>query len=213
MRPRTKLALAALTATLLLGVAVTSATAGRISTSNNRFRVTWTALQFGSLEIEGPIICPLTLEGSFHSATIRKTRGALIGAVTKGIVKSEACEGGNASVLRESLPWHLTYESFGGTLPRIQEVTFLLRRYEFRIFNFFVGNCLYLDQGRAEENLALSATVNEATGQVTVATPLLNRYASFRIGGAFCPRRGLFEGPGQVFLLGSSTTRITVTLI
>jgi hypothetical protein len=213
MRTRSKLILAGLTASLLMGLAVSSATAGRLSVSNTRFRVTWAALRFSSIELEAPIICPVTLEGSFHSATIRKTRGALIGAVTKGIVKSESCEGGNATILQESLPWHVTYESFEGTLPRIESITLLLRRYEFRIFNLLTGNCLYLDQGRVEENLAGSLAVNRETGQVTTLTPLPGRYASFRIGGAFCPRRGTFEGPAQVFLLGSSTTRITVTLI
>jgi hypothetical protein len=218
MRTRSKLILAGLTASLLMGLAVSSATAGRLSVSNTKFRVTWAALKFDGLEFESPVICPVTFEGSFHSATIRKTRGALIGAVTRAIVNGAEppCEGGRATILQESLPWHVTYESFGGTLPRIREVTLLLRRYEFRVEIFIgFGNiaCLYLDQNRPEENLAGSLTVNETTGQITTLTPLLGRYAGWRSGSSLCPRRGSLEGEGQVFLLGSSTTRITVTLI
>jgi hypothetical protein len=209
---RTKLILAGITASLLMGFAVSSATAGRISTSNTKLRITWASLTFSSLESEAQIRCPLTLEGSFHSATVRKTRGALIGALTRATVKGESCTGGTATTLQESLPWHLTWESFSGTLPRIEGITFLLRRYEFRLEVSSI-TCLYLDQNRPEENLALQARVNPETGQVTTGTAFTSRYASWRSGSAFCPRRGVFEGEGQVFLLGSSTTRITVTLI
>jgi hypothetical protein len=212
MHARTKLTLAALTASLLLGLAVSGATAGRISTSNTRFRVTWASLRLFTLENEVELRCSLTLEGSFHSATIRKTGGSLIGAVTRAIVKGESCVGGRATSLQESLPWHITWESFSGTLPRIEAVVFLLRRYEFRIEPGIIA-CLYLDQSRPEENLAASLRVTPETGQITDLTPLSGRYASWRSGSAFCPRRGGFEGTGQIFLLGSSSTRITITLI
>jgi hypothetical protein len=208
---RTKFILAGITASLLMGFAVSAATAGRISTSNTKFRVTWASVRFFTAESEVEVRCPLTLEGSFHSATLRKTRGALIGALTRGIVKGDACAGGTVTVLQESLPWHVTWESFRGTLPRIEAVAFLLRRYEFRLEVSSI-TCLYLDQNRPEENLAISATVNPETGQITTTTVLGGRYASWRSGSAFCPRRGLFEGAGQAFLLGN-TTRITITLI
>jgi hypothetical protein len=216
MPSRSKLFLAGFGASLLMGFAVSSASAGRISTSNTRFRVSWASLNLEAFENEARVRCALTLEGSFHSATVRKVRGALIGAVTRSTIKGESCEGGRATILQESLPWHLTWESFSGTLPRIEEVTFLIRRYEFRMEVTVLGfriACLYLDQGRPEENLAGSVRVDTATGQVTTETPLTDRYAGFRIGSELCPRRARFEGAGQVFLLGSSTTRITITLI
>jgi hypothetical protein len=214
MRTRSKLILAGLTASLLMGLAVSSATAGRLSVSNTRYRVTWATLTFFSLESEVTIRCPVTLEGSFHSATIRKTPRALIGAVTRAIVNGgePPCIGGRATILQESLPWHITYESFRGTLPRIEEITLLLRRYEFRIEPGLIA-CLYLDQNRPEENLAGILRVAPETGQITTLTPLSGRYASWRSGSVFCPRRGAFEGTGQVFLQGSSSIRITVTLI
>jgi hypothetical protein len=218
MHARPKPILTALTASLLLGLAATSATAGRLRTSTNRFRVVWAALNIKNFENELEIRCPLTLEGSFHSATIRKTRAALIGAVTLARINGSEppCTGGRATILQESLPWHLTFESFRGTLPRIERVILLLRRYEFRVeltvFGFRVG-CLYLDQNRPEENLASELTVNETTGQVTALIPLSGRYAGFRIGSELCSRRLFFSGTGAVFAGNSSTTRITITLI
>jgi hypothetical protein len=134
MRARTKLIFAALSASLLMSLAVRSASAGRLSATNTRFRVTWNELRF--VEPGGGGIgftCRLTLEGSFHSATIRKVSGARIGSVTRGAFDSINCRSTNeparATLLQETLPWHVTYESFGGTLPNITDVTFLLQGY------------------------------------------------------------------------------------
>jgi hypothetical protein len=218
MRTRSKLILAGLTASLIMGLAVELASAGRISTSNQRFRVTWSTLSVASLENEFSIRCPLTLEGSFHSATVRKTRGALIGALTRATINGSEppCTGGRLTVLQESLPWHVTWEGFRGTLPRIEAITFLLSRYAWRgeatVLGFRIA-CLFKDQGRPEENLASDAAVNPETGQITTDTVGGGRYSSWLSGSELCPRRGSFSGQGQVFLLGSSTTRITVTLI
>jgi hypothetical protein len=218
MRTRSKLILAALTASLLMGLAVSSATAGRFSTSNTRFRVTWNELRFFSDEAAFEQTCRVTLEGSFHSATVRKLPGTLIGAITRGIVDSANCRGilepRRATVLQETLPWHLTYESFAGTLPDITSITVLLRRYDFQISAFLLGatvNCLYLDAGRLEENLAGTIT-RLAGGELTSITTVEGRRASKLSGPATCPAFGRFEGTGQVFLLGN-TTRIRITLI
>jgi hypothetical protein len=213
MRTRTKLTLTTATASLLMALAVSFATAGRISSTNRSFRATWSSLAFFTFESEAEIRCPVTLESSFHSGTIRKTRGALIGALTRGIVKNESCTGGRVTVLQETLPWHFTYESFAGTLPAIRTLTLLLRRYQFRIeMPEFAITCLYSDQGRPEENLAGVLTVNEATGQVTEFNWLITRYASWRSGSIFCPRRGGLEGVGQTFMQ-NGLVRITITLI
>jgi hypothetical protein len=210
-----KLLVAGLTASLLMGLAVATAAAGRISLSSARIRDTWISLRFRNFENEVELLCPVTLEGSFHSLTIRKTRGALVGAISRAILNNP-CTGGRATLLQETLPWHMTYESFRGTLPRIEEITLLLRRYEFRLEVVILGFpvfCLYLDQGRPEENLALNLAVDRETGQSTAVTPVGGRYASWRSGSELCPRRGFLEGIGQQFLLASSFTRITITLI
>jgi hypothetical protein len=223
MRTRSKLILAGLTASLLMGLAVSSATAGRLSTTNTRFRVTWAALRFADATSETGInlTCRVTLEGSFHSATIRKVAGALIGAITRGIVDGNNCRGSNeptrATILQESLPWHLTYESFAGTLPNITSITVLLRRYEFQIsatIFFVTGTCLYLDGGLPEENQAGQITRNTATGALSTLTALAGRRARFLRGSIpeACPAFGALSGTGEVFLLGN-TTRISITLI
>jgi hypothetical protein len=219
MRTHMKLILATLTASLLMGLAVSSATAGRLSTSNTRFRVTWNTLQFvvGALQQT----CRVTLEGSFHSATIRKVAGSLIGAVTRAIVDSTNCRGTNepqrATLLQESLPWHVTYESFEGTLPNINSITLLLRRYEFQIsatVEDVTGRCLYIDGGFPEENMAGNITRNTTTGALSSLSTVRGRYASFVTGSpaGACPMTSRIEGTGQVFLLGN-TTRISITLI
>jgi hypothetical protein len=219
MRTRSKLILGALTASLLMGLAVSSATANRLSVSNTKFRITWTGLRFFPDTESGrpDIVCPVTLEGSFHSATIRKTAGALIGAVTRGIVNGAEppCVGGHATIRQESLPWHVTYESFRGTLPNITSIELLLRRYSFVIELAALPGlqCLYSDQGAAEENLMGRLPVG-AGGQVPTIAPEQNRHARRSpTSSVICPQFGKFEGTGQVFLLGSATTRISVTLI
>jgi hypothetical protein len=218
MRTRSRLILAGVAASLALGLAVSAASAGRLSTSNARFRAVWAALNMGSFDNEISIRCPITLEGSFHSATIRKTPGALMGAITKAVVNGAEppCTGGRLTILQESLPWHVTYASFRGTLPRIEEITFLARRYSYRAETTILGfrvSCQYVDQNRPEESLTSTIAVNPETGQVTSNTPSTNRYASWIAGSELCPKRARYEGVGQVFLLGSSTTRLTVTLI
>jgi hypothetical protein len=162
--------------------------------------------------------CRVTLEGSFHSATIRKIPGALTGAVTRGIVDSTNCRGPleprRTTILQEALPWHVTYESFSGTLPDITELTFLVRRYSYQISAFLLGatiNCLYTDAGLPEE--ALAGTVTRlAGGELTSDTSVGGRRSSLLRGPGTCPAFGRLEGTGQVFLLGN-TTRLRITLI
>jgi hypothetical protein len=222
MRTRSKLILAALTASLLMGLAVSSASAGRLSTSNTRFRITWNNLKFEGEEGGLQQTCRVTLEGSFHSATLRKVERALIGAITRGIVDSTNCRGTNephrATILQETLPWHVTYESFRGTLPDITEIQLLLRRYDFRFSATILGitgNCLYLDNGRLEENLLGNVRRNIAGGALTEIEEPAGRRAGLLIGTPFreaCPPFGRLTGTGQVFLQGN-TTRISITLI
>jgi hypothetical protein len=222
MRTRSRLILAALTASVLMGLAVSSATAGRLSTSNTRFRITWAALRFAGSEGGLNQTCRITLEGSFHSATIRKIAGTLIGAITRGIVDSTNCRGTNEphrmTILQETLPWHLTYESFRGTLPNITEIQILLRRYDFRFSSTILGitgNCLYLDFGRLEENILGNVARANPSGQLTSIEEGPGRRAGLLIGTPIreaCPPFWTWSGTGQVFLLGN-TTRISVTLI
>lgn len=210
MRNRTKLVLTALAATLLMATAVSSATANRLSISNKAFRINWTNLKlFGEEAASGvSLACPVTLEGSFHQFTITKNPRTLLGYVSRAAVTTTACTGGRATILTETLPWHVTYEGFTGTLPTITGIRVLLRNLAFQV-EILGQLCLY---GGAGENA--EATINrEAGGNVTTVTPNRAVLLRFNRGSIFCPARGGFENDGQVFLLGSNTTRIRITLI
>src|SRR5262249_7264834 len=105
--------------------AVGDASARRIEFSSQSFRIVWSFFHFGNTGETVRIECPVTLEGSFHSRTISKVSGQLIGYITRAqIGPFEACrekagiEG--ISFLQTSLPWHIRYNSFTGTLPTIQ---------------------------------------------------------------------------------------------
>jgi hypothetical protein len=105
MRTRSKLLFAALTATVFLSFAVGSASARRFELSNQRFLAIWTSLEF-TIEGLSPVLCPVTLEGSYHSRTLSKVSGQLVGYITAANVNGPLCTNGSATVLRETLPWH-----------------------------------------------------------------------------------------------------------
>lgn len=204
MRTRSKLALVALAAALMLSVAVTEASARNLRVDEQNYRITWASLEFveaGIFNIR--VRCPVTMEGSFHSATIAKVIGSLVGYITRAAVKNESCTGGNATVLTATLPWHVTYEGFGGTLPSITSLRVLLVRPAFRLRVSFI-ECL-----SQPENILGTITGTREPG------------------GAFKPER-LAPDPGQVFPCGelrgefvgsgsltrlNATTRVLVTLI
>lgn len=217
MRTTFKIMLTALTAAVVLASAVGAASANRLSISNRGIRVVWTPLNFGSgiTRIE----CNVTLEGTFHSNTIVKRERALLGYITRAAI-GRPCSGlgeafvfnGTESFLGDrsnSLPWHITYEGFGGTLPRITKVNLLLRGLRFGLVGFF---CLATYGGptaniRGEANLEAGGS-----GRVTNLTPEPEAFLRITEGGGTCPEPGRFEGAGVVTLLGN-TTSIIIRLI
>jgi hypothetical protein len=213
MHARTKLALAGLTATLLMALAVSSASANRLSISNQQFRWVWSPLTFiGEGGAELTVRCPVTLEGSLHERTIVKTLGALVGYVTRGIAggTEPPCTGGTVTVQAGTLPWHVTYEGFTGRLPTITRVRLLLRTVAFAA-TILTVLCLYKENGTAqaagELNVEAGGNANTLTADHGMRLP---RFSGNTL---FCPPEVRFEGDAQVTLLGSSTTRIKVTLI
>jgi hypothetical protein len=235
MRTWVKLTLTALAAALLLANAISTASAGRLSTSNQQFRIAWLGLEFRTAVT---ISCTATLEGSFHNRSIIKRERTLIGFITRAIVNRAACVGGTLSTFNgteryngitpaNTLPWHVTYESFAGALPNISSIRLLLARARFGIETeeFFTGFCALQvgedgTNGRAADNISADAT-RDATGNITTLTPTAGRNTAtiIRVDEdpfGVCPREGetgTLNGTGQVFLLGSTTVRIRVTLI
>jgi hypothetical protein len=115
MKSTRRLLLASVLATVLLPSAMASAS--RLGLSANTFRIV-----SGEGERPGFVICPLTLEGSFHSTTLLKVFRGLIGLITRAAMNEERCNGGSGRYLAETLPWHLQYAGFAGTLPNISAI-------------------------------------------------------------------------------------------
>jgi hypothetical protein len=226
MRTYLKLVITALVATAALAALVSSASARNLSISNQQIRVAWSSLEFVAESTGTTVRCGVTLEGSFHSRTIAKVERSLIGYITRAEVR-RPCTGGTAwayngtevdetraerPVFASSLPWHLTYERFAGTLPNIERLTTLLTGARFRIRATIFGipvNCDYTTS--STENARGTATRNVTTGVIdNVAYSGSIRSSS---GGA-CPTLsfGSRSEDGIITLLGA-TTKLTLTLI
>jgi len=220
MRISARLTLAALAATLLLAVGLSTASARNLSVSNQSIRLTWRSLEFTGAEIV--IRCPVTLEGTFHARTIAKVENTLIGYITRAVAKQEACTNGigapfngteryNGGTPASSLPWHMTYKFFSGTLPNIVGIRILLLGFRFGIRDS-AGLCTG-QYGPRPEGIDAEASVG-AGGVITELSPVPPNESTLirRDGGIFCPATGRLTGRAEVMLLGT-TTRITVTLI
>jgi len=205
-----KLLLASVGATVLLGALVSSASARNFEISEQKIRASFRRVEF-SLP-EGTVTCEVTIEGSLHTRTMAKVSGSLIGYITRAVVNSpESCIGGEATILTATLPWHITYGGFNGSLPTITGVRLNL-----------IGTAFQVHIEGSLTCLAVSTTANPARGTVVlgaggrVESLISDRTALLPLtgGGGLCglTRGRLLENPGTVTLLGT-TTPITVTLI
>ena len=158
-----KLLIALTTATITLAAYTTMASANHLSLSTQSLRATWTSFELiGGF---GTIRCSLTLEKSLHSRTITKTPELLIGFITRASIGP--CSSGSATVLQATLPWHVRYASFAGTLPTISSVTTRIigLAYQFREPSFGVS-CLLTSTATSPATLTYSLT----SGSVTSVT-------------------------------------------
>jgi hypothetical protein len=192
--------LSAVGATLLLGALVTTASAGRLSSSSQTFRAPFAMARFSGGF--GTAICNLTFEGSFHSRTIAKTAASLIGYVTRAAIGG--CETGSATVLTATLPWHIRYGSFTGTLPNITAIATNIVGFAIQIREPVFGiTCL----GTSTTTEPLTANfVREEGGALRF----------IRLGGRFetnCGGEGAIEAQSTNVTVLGGATRVTVTLI
>ena len=121
MRTMYKLVFSTLIAALLIAAAGGTATALR-SIELGRGRATIALRLDGRLRLItfGGLIritCTVELTGVVNNV-FAKREGAEIGRIREGEVIGR-CEGGEARVRRETLPWVKSYRSFNGTLPNI----------------------------------------------------------------------------------------------
>jgi hypothetical protein len=208
MRTRSRLLLAGLAAALLLSAAVTSTHARDLSISNQGIRIVWSRVRMGStsgINVE----CPLTLEGRFHSSTVHKTIGALVGFVTRGTVVPGSCTGGRTTINQEALPWHVRYNGFSGTLPTITLVFLRLIGSKFTVES---GGSTCITQSTAANPsggraiVGVGGGVTELVADETVRIPLRGAFFCSFVGEA------IFEGSARVMLLGN-TTIVSIRLI
>jgi hypothetical protein len=197
-----KLLLAALGATIVLGAFVSTASARNLSISTQFIRTAFTSVRF-SEPFGGRTDCAVTLEGSLHTRTIAKVAGTLIGYITRADLGT--CATGTATILRETLPWHVRYLAFAGTLPNITRLIINVIGASFRVR--FPGGTECLARTTPEQpgigSFERDITTRELTSAEIRGTI---RTSCFGINGTFTSSRNT---PTQL----GTTTRITVTLI
>lgn len=197
-----KTLLAVAGATVFLAALTSAASARNLSISNQNLRASWRSSRFSGAF--GETVCPLTIEGSFHSRTIAKVVGTLTGFVTRAI--TGACSVGSATLLTETLPWHSRYQGFTGTLPNITSLTANVIGVSMRIRE--PGSAICLARSSATEPVVITAN-REVGGALTTA----EIGGTIRVGAECFAVAGMFASDrGPVSVLGSAT-RLTITLI
>jgi len=210
MRTHTKLAFAALSAAVVLFALVGSAAARNLSTTSQRQRITWVRLTFENTS-GSRTTCPVTLEGSFHTRTTPKSVGSLLGYITRADVGTPAqCEGGEATILTATLPWHIQYEGFTGTLPNIATIRLQLIGAAFQVHAAGSFTCLARSEARnpirSITRLGTGGRVESLENDATSTLPLTGS------GGLCTFARGrLVEDPSTV--TDGAGSSISITLI
>lgn len=209
-----RLLLAIVVAAALLALGVATASANRLSVSNPGIRIVWARLSFGAPVIGTIGTCAVTLEGTLHARTFVKVGGSLVGHITRAIV-SRPCETGeNAWFLTraegrtETLPWHIRYDSFQSTLPRIASVR--LQVVGLSTLVEVEGTfCLYRSTAAAPSMSDLILTEGTVSGVRALPEHAIPYGGA---GEGLCPTSATFSGLGSMTLLGN-TTPITLRLI
>lgn len=221
MRKGNKFLLIVLTAALVLAAIAGTANARRLTTTSQTFRIVWPTeakLTFGGSLLL--VSCAVTLEGTFHSRTISKVSGQLIGFVTRAQLARPCVGSGEAWILNgieriggvttpNTLPWHVRYDSFKGTLPRITGVRIQL--IGFGLLIELVGeSCLYASTTVAPAFVI--AERNATTGEIAGIRYDESVEIPKSSGGAVCPPTGVLGGSATSTVLGA-TTRIVLRLV
>jgi hypothetical protein len=205
MRKHSKICLALMSAMVLFGALAGSASARNLSISNQNIRATWSALNF--IGSGRTITCPVTLEGSLHARTIAKVANTLIGYITRAIVGEGGCVNGTARVRGETLPWHVRYVSFAGTLPNITGISVDVQRPGFDVTGEFFGIRVTCSYRTSNVRGVFSREVGGALTNVRVEGRGLVTDNGFPCG------EGELSGTSTTLTLLGAVTRLTVTLI
>jgi len=198
-----KVLLATVGVSVLLGALVSTATARNFSVSNQNISSMWSSLEFNLPS--GTTRCHFTIEGSFHSRTAAKVIGSLVGLITKAILGP--CAAGTATVLTATLPWHVRYSGFTGSLPNITSIIGHAISVSFRVANEGT-NCLArsTEARPAIGTFHRNTTTKEIT-EVGVSGRIATGIECLGIEGTFT------SDSGTVSLVGTSNVRISISLI
>lgn len=227
MRNSSRLLLSCALATVALAAMVHVASARELTFSNQSIRAVWAPVfVIVPMSPAAEFRCLLTLEGSFHSRTIGKAPGNLIGLITRAIVGhpcggegemwvhngTERVLGGEAPAT--SLPWHMKYLAFSGTLPSISEVRILLRGIRVTAMWRLFGNevCLAVF-GEPNESIVSEWKLGPEGRVIAIqflAQPLQKREVIREFS---CQREIRLNSSATIVTLLERTTPISITLI
>jgi hypothetical protein len=190
--------------------------ASTLSASARPVRAVWpeeSKLHFSNTAAGIEVACAVTMEGSFHSSTIAKTRGSLVGYITRAIqAPIETCQKTNITnvlVLTASLPWHVRYDSLTGTLPSITGIRFQTVGVAILVTGFG-QSCLYRSSVAGP---AFAIANREVGGAITSLSAEEGSSIPLMAGGALCPATATYSGAATRVTVLSETASIRITLI
>jgi len=185
-------------ALMLLLVMVQDAAANKLwMTGGSQFRITWAPLQISPPLLER-VRCSVSMEGSFHSTTMRKVSRSLVGLVTR--FTSAACTGGTVTVLNGTLPWHVQYETYSGSLPTITALNLRLIGLSLGVTASGVA-CLF----RATESGPLGLIVNRNTATSEVSSVRVDESMRLPVISGSCTEPTL-SGSGSMKIQNTTST-------
>lgn len=140
-----------LAAVLVLALGVGSASAARGFAISEALNITATARAMSFGPAESPIVCEVVRRISLHRS-VTKTAGNLLGFVTEATARN--CRGGLVRMLSETLPWHIVYLSFSGTLPNATRAQVMIREIAWlEEYNSGLSRCLWVGEVPGEANI------------------------------------------------------------
>jgi hypothetical protein len=211
MRLHRKLLVVALATSALVAALATAASARNFSITERRIRVVFNPWKYAGTATA--VSCRVTLEGSFHCATIAKVLRALIGYISRATMESETCRsveptGITGLIPQESLPWHVTYEGFIGTLPRVRPLVRI--KWSWLLLVPIIGTCGYRNvTPRSVITGPAGGTIDEGNASIVAG----NGETIVNTEGAFsCPTGSLQGVATPITILGTTNaTRIRLT--
>jgi len=208
MRIYTKL-LALLIVALTFGITTATASANRLSVSEEDAEMIWPEAEDINFAAGGNNVeCSITLLGSFHSRTIRKIANLLVATVSHARIGD--CDSGTA-IIDAPPPWHVRYVGFTGTLPAISGVTIQLTGPRYTVSDPDTGGVCLTNAGvpaQSRINVGASGLVTSVTA---LSTPTI---AIDDVGGSvICDLAGIGAFTGVARFTDLDGNLVVITLI